>query len=80
MHTPKILVFTGIGTVGFGLLDSLWLTVSLFIISAMFLTASKFFPRVALEPLRSSDGKVRWYFTKNGLSKRLHRPRHALNS
>ncbi len=47
-----------------------WMVIGLFVIGGTLITFSKFFPRVAIEPLPKSDlashGRWRWHITVNG--------------
>lgn len=45
-----------------------WMVIALFVIGGALITFSKFFPRVAIEPLSNSatHGRWRWHVTVNG--------------
>ncbi len=44
----------------------LWLAVVLFILGGMLVALSKVGPRLAIEPVRTANGKRRFRLTKNG--------------
>lgn len=49
-----------------GLLHALWLAVVLMILGGTLLTIAKLGPRVAIEPVRRTDGRYRLRLTWNG--------------
>ena len=56
-----------------------WLAIGVFVIGGALITLSKFFPRIALEPLPESDSashaRWRWHITINGIKPGgRHRP------
>lgn len=57
-----------------GLIHVLWLAVALTIVGGCVLTAAKLGPRVALEPVRRTDGSYRLRLTWNGRPVGRRRP------
>lgn len=66
-NTPVILT-AGLGATGIsaGLVHAVWLTVVGLILLGTVVTLSKLGPRLAVEPVRQTDGRYRMRLTRNG--------------
>jgi hypothetical protein len=65
--TGFLLSGTGVASTAYHLT---WLAIACFVISGTLITLAKFFPRVAIEPLReTAHRRWRWRITVNGVAR-----------